>query len=124
MSPKFNLRYVLGISFISALGGYLFGFDFAVITGGLPFLADHYGLGASSEGATTASLAIGAMAGCVLAGKLADSRGRKPGLMLASIGVCKVCRVMSSGMLHGNSFIFSSVSTSATNGRNINQIGK
>ena len=31
----FNSRYVIGISFISALGGYLFGFDFAVISGAL-----------------------------------------------------------------------------------------
>ncbi len=31
--PVFNHAYILGISFISALGGYLFGFDFAVISG-------------------------------------------------------------------------------------------
>ena len=31
----FNNAYILGLSFISALGGYLFGFDFAVISGAL-----------------------------------------------------------------------------------------
>jgi tetratricopeptide (TPR) repeat protein len=34
---SFNNRYIIGISFISALGGYLFGFDFAVISGALPY---------------------------------------------------------------------------------------
>ena len=39
---SYNTRYILGISFISALGGYLFGFDFAVIAGALPFLQKHF----------------------------------------------------------------------------------
>lgn len=84
MKEKFNISYVLGISFISALGGYLFGFDFAVITGGLPFLADQFGLDASGEGGTTASLAIGAVIGCLIAGNIADKYGRKPGLLTAA----------------------------------------
>lgn len=84
MNDKFNIRYVLGISFISALGGYLFGFDFAVITGGLPFLVDQFGLSAGGEGGTTASLAIGAIVGCVAAGGIADKYGRKPGLLTAA----------------------------------------
>ncbi len=84
MTEKFNIRYVLGISFIAALGGYLFGFDFAVITGGLPFLADQFGLDASGEGATTASLAIGCVIGCFFAGNISDKYGRKPGLLIAA----------------------------------------
>ncbi len=84
MKSNFNIVYILGISFISALGGYLFGFDFAVITGGLPFLVDKFGLTAGGEGATTASLAIGAVLGCGIAGNLADKYGRKPGLQVAA----------------------------------------
>jgi len=41
---SYNRSYILGLSFISALGGYLFGFDFAVISGALPFLRDQFGL--------------------------------------------------------------------------------
>lgn len=66
------------------MGGYLFGFDFAVITGGLPFLVDQFGLSASGEGATTASLAIGAILGCIIAGNMADRFGRKNGLLTAA----------------------------------------
>jgi SP family xylose:H+ symportor-like MFS transporter len=84
MAYKFNVRYVLGISFIAALGGYLFGFDFAVITGGLPFLAEQFNLDASGEGATTASLAIGCVIGCFFAGNISDKYGRKPSLLIAA----------------------------------------
>jgi len=84
MEDKFNIGYVLSISFIAALGGYLFGFDFAVITGGLPFLAEQFNLDASGEGATTASLAIGCVIGCFFAGNISDKYGRKPGLLIAA----------------------------------------
>jgi SP family xylose:H+ symportor-like MFS transporter len=81
---KFNVGYVLGISFIAALGGYLFGFDFAVITGGLPFLSEQFNLDASGEGATTASLAIGCVIGCFFAGNISDRYGRKPSLLISA----------------------------------------
>src|SRR6201996_8995615 len=80
----FKNNYILGISFISALGGYLFGFDFAVISGALPFLQKQFAFDAYWEGFATGILAIGAIAGCILAGRLADRYGRRPGLMLAA----------------------------------------
>ncbi|SDH31779.1 sugar porter family MFS transporter [Chitinophaga filiformis] len=81
---SFNGAYILGISFISALGGYLFGFDFAVIAGALPFLQKQFGLDAYWEGFATGSLALGAIIGCIIAGSMADKYGRKRGLLLAS----------------------------------------
>lgn len=81
---RFNTAYILGISFISALGGYLFGFDFAVISGALPFLQKQFMLDAYWEGFATGSLALGAIAGCIIAGTVADKYGRKPGLLLAA----------------------------------------
>ncbi|HTN36967.1 MAG TPA: sugar porter family MFS transporter [Arachidicoccus sp.] len=81
----YNNGYILRIAFISALGGYLFGFDFAVISGALPFLRDSFQLSVYWEGFLTGSLALGCILGCIIAGSLSDKYGRKPGLMLAAI---------------------------------------
>lgn len=83
-TANFNKYYIITISFVSALGGYLFGFDFAVIAGALPFLQKQFALDAYWEGFATGSLALGAIAGCVLAGWVSDKYGRKPGLLTAA----------------------------------------
>ena len=81
---SYNRPYILAVSFISALGGYLFGFDFAVISGALPFLKQQFGLDAYWEGFATGSLALGAIIGCLIAGKVSEKYGRRPGLLLAA----------------------------------------
>lgn len=81
----FSPAYIVSISFISAFGGYLFGFDFAVISGALPFLRIAFGLGPWQEGFLTGSLALGCIVGCLLAGKIANQKGRRPGLLLSAL---------------------------------------
>lgn len=98
-NPTFNTKYILGISFISALGGYLFGFDFAVISGALPFLRNVFELTPIWEGFLTGSLAIGCIIGCLLAGNIADKYGRRPGLMLAAA----IFAISSAGMAYSSS---------------------
>ncbi len=80
----FKHGYILALSFISALGGYLFGFDFAVISGALPFLKEQFAFNEYWEGFATASLALGCVIGCIVAGSAADKYGRRPGLMMAA----------------------------------------
>src|SRR6478672_1916426 len=81
----YNSAYVIGISFISAMGGYLFGFDFAVISGALPFLRTAFQLSTWWEGFLTGSLALGCIAGCLIAGNIADRFGHKSGLMTTAL---------------------------------------
>lgn len=82
---KYNNTYIIMISLISGIGGYLFGFDFAVIAGALPFLRIAFELDAWWEGFLTGSLALGCIVGCLLAGNWADRFGRKPSLVIAAV---------------------------------------
>jgi len=88
MKANYNWAFLISISLVSAMGGYLFGFDFAVITGGLPFLREAFSLNVVGEGFTTGSLALGCITGCIFAGGMADRYGRKPGLMVAAAIFC------------------------------------
>lgn len=97
-----NRFYVLAISVISALGGYLFGFDFAVISGALPFLREQFFLDVWQEGFLTGSLGLGCIAGCLFTGVLVDKYGRKPGLLLAAF----IFALSSAGMAYATSFSF------------------
>lgn len=81
---KTNNFYLFGIALSAAIGGYLFGFDFAVISGALPFLRVQFGLNEYWEGFTTGSLALGCIIGCFVAARTAEKYGRRPALLLAA----------------------------------------
>jgi len=88
MRASYNWTFLITVSLVTAMGGYLFGFDFAVITGGLPFLRAAFGLDSFWEGFTTGTLALGCIAGCLFAGSFADKYGRRPGLLFAASVFC------------------------------------
>ncbi len=77
-------NYVLLISIVAALGGLLFGFDTAVISGTINFIQPYFGLSEVGLGWTVSSLLFGCIAGVLLAGKLGDQFGRKKILMFAA----------------------------------------
>ncbi|MBN3035384.1 MAG: sugar porter family MFS transporter [Bacteroidales bacterium] len=70
---------------ISSLGGFLFGFDTAVISGTTSYIQPHFGLGDWGLGFTVAVALIGTMAGAVLIGKPGDIWGRKKMLIVTGI---------------------------------------
>jgi len=77
--------YVIFISCVGALGGILFGFDTAVISGTINFIQPYFGLSEAGLGWTVSSLLFGCIVGVVIAGKIADKHGRKKVLMLAAL---------------------------------------
>lgn len=83
---KTDTRYIVLITSVASLGGFLFGFGTGVISGALPFLKQCWG-GLSStqlEWITTSGL-IGAVIGALVTGKLTDNYGRKNMLVAAAI---------------------------------------
>ena len=69
--------YVIFLACTAALGGLLFGFDIAIITGAGPFLVRQFALSDISLGWAFSSLLFGCVLGSFAAGRLTDRLGRK-----------------------------------------------
>jgi SP family galactose:H+ symporter-like MFS transporter len=66
----------------ATLGGFVFGYEIAVISGALLFLRRDFGLGGFEQGALVSVVPLGAMVGGLLAGRVADALGRRRTLVL------------------------------------------
>ncbi len=79
--------YTIFISLIVALGGFLLGFDSAVISGAVPFYRETFGLDSGSMliGFSVSSLILGAIMGNIISGRLADRFGRRKMLMFTAV---------------------------------------
>lgn len=83
-----NSLYIVGITLVATLGGLLFGYDTAVISGAeksiQAYLINGLGLGSLAHGATISSALIGCIIGGSISGLLASHFGRKRTLFLAA----------------------------------------
>ncbi|MCK5573819.1 MAG: MFS transporter, partial [Bacteroidetes bacterium] len=70
-------RYLAIVCVISALGGFLFGYDTAVISGTITFVSTQFDLDSLLEGWFVGSALLGCVIGVSFAGILADWLGRK-----------------------------------------------
>lgn len=99
-SAQGDLPFTLGIVTVAALGGFLFGFDTAVINGAVPVLRDMFmdpatnfagGLEISERsrdiwvGQSVALALIGAAIGAFAAGPITNAIGRKKSMVIAAI---------------------------------------
>jgi sugar porter (SP) family MFS transporter len=80
-----NLRYLIFLGCTAALGGLLFGFDIAIITGAGPFLIRAFSLTDFGLGWAFSSLLFGCVLGSFIAGKFTNRFGRKKPLMLVAL---------------------------------------
>lgn len=80
-----SMTYLTILSLIAAIGGFLFGYDTAIISGTISFVKEKYMLDAVSEGWFVSSALVGCIAGVSAAGLLSDKIGRKKSLFLAAV---------------------------------------
>ncbi len=85
ISDQGSFLYLGGICFVASIGGFLFGFDTAVISGTFEFVERQFGLTKVSVGWFGSSALLGCIAGAAAAGSLGDRFGRKPVLILSAL---------------------------------------
>jgi MFS transporter, SP family, arabinose:H+ symporter len=80
-----SILYLSLICLVASLGGLLFGFDTAVISGTVSLVEAQFGLSKLAVGWFTSSALVGCIVGAVFAGGLGDRYGRKPVLIIAGL---------------------------------------
>lgn len=80
-----NIGYVIFLSFVAALGGILFGYDTAVISGTTADVSMQFGLNEMSKGWYVGCALVGSIVGVACAGVMSDYLGRKLTLLIAAV---------------------------------------
>jgi len=78
-------RYLILICMVAAIGGFLFGFDTAVISGTVSLVKTGFNLNAVSEGWFVSCALLGCIIGVSVSGLLSDKYGRKLVLILSAV---------------------------------------
>ncbi|SFD46210.1 MFS transporter, SP family, arabinose:H+ symporter [Chitinophaga sp. CF118] len=84
MQKQSNDKLVL-TTLVASLGGFLFGFDMAVVSGVLPLVQKQFGLSSLQEGWFVSSALVGCVTGVVFASDLSDRLGRKKSMFLSAL---------------------------------------
>ena len=84
-----NKAFIYGVTLVASLGGLLFGYDTAVISGAeksiQAFLIDSQGLSSFLHGVTVSSALIGCIVGGAISGFMSSAYGRKNALIIAGV---------------------------------------
>ena len=85
-STTFNFKYLLFLASVSAMGGFLFGYDWVVIGGAKPFYELFFNINdlPSLQGWAMSSALVGCIFGAVISGFVSEKYGRKIPLILAA----------------------------------------
>ncbi len=81
----YNTGYILRICAIAALGGILFGYDTAVISGAIGSLTSYFHLSPAETGWAVSCVVVGCVIGSFSAGYLSKRFGRKKSLMVSAL---------------------------------------
>jgi len=77
--------YLVMICMVATLGGLLFGYDTAVISGAIGFLQEHFDLDPAMKGWAASSALVGCFVGVAFAGEINDRLGRRTALIIAAL---------------------------------------
>ena len=80
-----NTLFIILISIVATIGGFLFGFDSGVINGTVDGLKTAFNSDSAGTGFNVASMLLGCAVGAFFAGRLADRFGRRALLICAAI---------------------------------------
>ena len=84
MSEKVSARVVF-LAVVAAIGGILFGYDTAVISGTTEVVKMQFGLSTGGEGWYVGCALIGSILGVLVAGMLSDFLGRKKTMLISAV---------------------------------------
>ena len=85
MKSTVNFSYLIFLSVVAALGGFLFGYDAAVISGTISQVTARFSLDEIQVGGFVGCALIGSIIGVLMAGKLSDRWGRKVTMLVAAV---------------------------------------
>ena len=85
MKSKVNFSYLIFLSVVAALGGFLFGYDAAVISGTISQVTARFSLDEIQVGWFVGCALIGSIIGVLMAGELSDRWGRKVTMLVAAV---------------------------------------
>lgn len=85
MQETNRLGYVLFLAIVAAIGGFLFGYDTAVISGTISAVTDQFGLDSLEQGWYVGCALTGSIFGVAVAGWSSDLLGRKKVMMLSAL---------------------------------------
>ena len=80
---KFNT--IIFVAFVASLGGFLFGYDTAVISGAVEYLQIYFNLSSLMVGWAVSSALVGCVLGSIFAAKLNEKYGRKKVMLLGAV---------------------------------------
>lgn len=84
MNKTNNIGYVVFLSIVAALGGFLFGYDTAVISGTISRVAEQFELDSLQSGWYVGSALVGSIMGVMAAGAMSDKIGRKNTMLISA----------------------------------------
>ena len=85
MQSTINFDYLIFLSVVAALGGFLFGYDTAVISGTIAQVTQLFQLDALQQGWYVGCALVGSIIGVLFAGILSDKLGRKLTMVISAI---------------------------------------